>query len=285
MNKNIKRMFFVLTLVTLLVTVGAVSAADDANSTTAVDNSVSDVATVSDATGDTVAAEQVTTTSNDNKVDTKTIEKEEKNLKTETKTVDVNDGNSLLNTLTEAQSDNENDKYLINLNEGNYDLTSYTSNILIKRGNNGTVQSIEINGNNNTLKTTKNLNIQSTVIINDLNIYCNRISVTAKNSLTIYNTDINPNIYNTINGEFNIHNSTIHYDIMTNGNGITTIYDDCTYISGEFTGNGQLINSSYKGTNEIINENITKNITIPETGNITFTGCNITARITNNGNV
>ena len=36
MNKNIKRMFFVLTLVTLLATVGAVCATDDSNSTTAV---------------------------------------------------------------------------------------------------------------------------------------------------------------------------------------------------------------------------------------------------------
>ena len=78
MTKNIKKMFFVLTLITLLVTVGAVCAADDANSTTTVDSSVSD-ATISNTASDTVAAEPVTTNSNDNKVDTKTIEKENNN--------------------------------------------------------------------------------------------------------------------------------------------------------------------------------------------------------------
>jgi len=38
--KNIKRMFFVLALVTLLATVGAVCAADDADTTFATDTSV-----------------------------------------------------------------------------------------------------------------------------------------------------------------------------------------------------------------------------------------------------
>jgi len=46
MNKNVKRMFFVLTLVTLLATVGAVCAADDTNSTTTTDNNLSDATTV-----------------------------------------------------------------------------------------------------------------------------------------------------------------------------------------------------------------------------------------------
>jgi len=93
MNKNIKRMFFVLTLVTLLATLGAVCAANDANTTTAVDNSVSDVATVSDSASDTVATEHVQTTSNDNKIDTKTIIKDDKNLKTDIKTYIVNNDN------------------------------------------------------------------------------------------------------------------------------------------------------------------------------------------------
>ena len=65
MNKNVKRMFFVLTLVTLLATVGAVCATEDTNSTSTADNCISDVATVSDSASDTVAAEPVQTTSND----------------------------------------------------------------------------------------------------------------------------------------------------------------------------------------------------------------------------
>jgi len=106
MNENIKRMFFVLTLVTLLATVGAVCAADDANTTAAVDSGVSDVATVSETASDTLAAEQVTTTSDDNKVDTKTIEKEEKNLKKEPKTHIVNN-----DTITEIFSNNGTSPY------------------------------------------------------------------------------------------------------------------------------------------------------------------------------
>jgi len=86
MNKNIKSIFFVLTLVTLLIAVGTVSAADNANSTTAVENSISDAA-LSD--NDYVASEPVTT-SNDKQVDTKTIEKEEKNIKKDPITIDGN---------------------------------------------------------------------------------------------------------------------------------------------------------------------------------------------------
>jgi len=79
-------MFFVLTLITLLITVGAACAADDANTTAAVDDSVSGAA-VSD--NDYVATEPVQTTSND-KVDAKTIEKEEKQIKKDSITIDGN---------------------------------------------------------------------------------------------------------------------------------------------------------------------------------------------------
>jgi len=68
MNKNIKRMFFVLTLITLLATVGAVCATDDANSTTITDSSVNEH----------IVAQQITTTSNDiNYLSTKNVKKEE----------------------------------------------------------------------------------------------------------------------------------------------------------------------------------------------------------------
>ena len=75
--RNIKRMFLVLALVRLLATVGA-------DSTITTDTNVSDVATVSNTAGDTAVVKPVQTTSNDNKVDTKTIEKEDKQIKTAT---------------------------------------------------------------------------------------------------------------------------------------------------------------------------------------------------------
>ena len=88
MNKNIKRMFFVLTLVTLLVTAGAVCAADDSSSTTTAISNVSEVTTVSD-TATNHVAEPVQTISNDNKVDTKTIEREKTPEKTGEKTIET----------------------------------------------------------------------------------------------------------------------------------------------------------------------------------------------------
>ena len=106
MNKNIKRMFFVLTLVTLLATVGAVCAADDANTIAAVDSSsVSDVATVSDTTNDYIVAEPVTTTNKDNNVDAKTIEKEVQKEK--------NSLNSLVSSIKTVKSDDEEDILVI----------------------------------------------------------------------------------------------------------------------------------------------------------------------------
>lgn len=87
--QNIKRMFFVLALVMLLATVGAVHTADDADSTIATDTSVSGVATVSNTAGNNVGVKPVQTTSNDNKVDTKTIEKEDKQIKSDKSCVEV----------------------------------------------------------------------------------------------------------------------------------------------------------------------------------------------------
>lgn len=84
MNKNVKSMFFVVTLLTLLVAVSAVSASDVSEDTPIADslqdNVVSDVTQA--ASDDAVVAEQTTVTSSDNNVETtKNIEKEDKNKK------------------------------------------------------------------------------------------------------------------------------------------------------------------------------------------------------------
>ena len=72
MNKNVKRMFFVATLLVLLVGVTAVSASDVADDTTLVEDSDQTVA----------PTDVTTTTTSDNSVETaKTIEKEDKNCK------------------------------------------------------------------------------------------------------------------------------------------------------------------------------------------------------------
>ena len=193
MTKNVKSIFFVLTLVMLLVTVGAVSAADNANSTTAIDTSVNDVATVSDAASDTVAAEPVTTTSNDN-VDTSTTKEvavqssnthikeventitNEKNIKEITKqynndtlktasskTYTVNDFDTLHNALT------SNTYTTLTLNIKS-DITLEGDNQL-----NSAIKTLIINGNGKTIDGGHNylflkINSGSTVTIENLKI-------------------------------------------------------------------------------------------------------------------
>ncbi|RAP49034.1 MAG: hypothetical protein BZ133_08585, partial [Methanosphaera sp. SHI613] len=83
MNKNVKSIFFVVTLLTLLVAVSAVSASDVSDDTSIADclqdNVVSDVTQT--ASDDAVVAEQTTAASSDNNIETmKNIEKENKNV-------------------------------------------------------------------------------------------------------------------------------------------------------------------------------------------------------------
>ena len=109
MNKNIKSIFFVLTFIMLLVSVGAVCAADDTDSNDAA------ISTPQDTSSDVISEQ--TTSPTDNKIDTKTTIKEDKNLKTATKTVDVNNNNELTTTITNAVEDADNEEYVINLYE------------------------------------------------------------------------------------------------------------------------------------------------------------------------
>ena len=86
MNKNVKRIFFVLTILTLLVAITTVSATNDTCDTS---NVISETPAV-DQTSSEVISDEVTTTS-DNEVKTennKIIEKEDKKLKTENMSLD-----------------------------------------------------------------------------------------------------------------------------------------------------------------------------------------------------
>ncbi|MBR3213049.1 MAG: hypothetical protein IKF79_00900, partial [Methanosphaera sp.] len=149
MNKNIKSIFLVLAVITLLATLGSVCAADDANNTIATDNSISD-ATVTNTASNPVVQEPIQAASNDNKVDTKKIEKEDKQIKTATKTVEVNNYDELRTAINSAVQDAENDEYIINLNEGTYEMGmwegfnkgTYSPNIII-HANNQTLSSCD----------------------------------------------------------------------------------------------------------------------------------------------
>ena len=127
-------------LLVLLVGVTAISASD-----------VSDDATVLEDTSEKIAPTDVATATSDNNVETtKTIEKEDKNLKTATKTFEVNNYNELTTTMNNAVNDADNDEYIINLNEGTYQITS---RIELAKGSNTPI--ITINANNQTLSGNK----------------------------------------------------------------------------------------------------------------------------------
>jgi hypothetical protein len=286
MNKNIKSIFFVLTLITLLATVGAVSAADDSNSTSAVDNSVSD-ATLSD--NNAVAAEQVTT-SNDKQVDTKTIEKEDKNLKTATKTVEINNYNELTTTMNNAVNDAENDEYIINFNEGEYKLTgSVNYNI----GN--YAPKITLNVNNQTLLANGNSviffqnNVNNT--INQANInHLIAVGRTNAANLTLKNVTMNKEIRIYSYGILVLSNTTITSKVTNQGTLI--INDDTIFDSNAIlTSTGTIIvnntNIIYPAIDTFTGEtnlsNITINKNIVNNGIMTLNNVIINKTITNNG--
>jgi len=271
MNKNIKRMFFVLTLVTLLATVGAVCAVDDTNSTAVTDNSVSDVE-VSDSVSDTVAAEPATT--DDNKVNTKIIEKENKNLKTATKTVEVNNFNEFTTSINNAINDADNNEYIINLNTGNYQMVNnfgFTKSSPITK-------SITINGNNqvinSSLYTNLNFNnVQTNIIIKDLTIN-SRLNVYTTNMILInVITNNGVNIYS--NSNITIQNSTLNNTL--NNNAKVTLADDCIFTQ-QF---------SLGGTGQTITNDTERLIPYMNTFNGTYTlkNMNITSPISNYGNL
>ncbi|AWX32685.1 Ig-like domain-containing protein [Methanosphaera sp. BMS] len=138
----------------------------------------------------------------------------------------------------------------------------------------------------------------------------------SRRKVFINNSDINAFLY-TADGEVKIHNSVLNngflnwgasvyiYDTVTltdnfyllndeqedlpfNGGNLGKIYTNNPLLIQKLQEIGigyEPLDDPYDGNNEITNENITRDITIPVTGNITFTNCNISAKITNQGNI
>ena len=307
MTKNLKSMFFVLAIITLLTTVGAVCAADDTNTTTTVDNSISEVATVTDTTSNHIATEPITTTSN-KKVDTKTIEKENKNLKTATKTVEVNNYNELTSTINNAVNDADNDEYIINLNPGTYQIAA---NTVLNAGTK--TPNIIINANNQTLSGSKKT--LSTQFNNTCNVTINDATITQRlqnlaNNITIQNSNIsntfttqanmNSTLINsyingsiTNNGNTILENSTIASTISNNGN--LTICDDVIIGEGfSISGSGNIISNRtdlgpyltiLNGTYTINDYNYSYTSKRWNYGNLTITNSTINTMIDNYGNI
>jgi len=323
MTKNIKRMFFVLTLVTLLVTVGAVSAADDANSTAATDNSVSDVASVSDTTSDTIAAEPVQTTNDDNKVDTKMIEKEDKNIKKDPVTIDgvtynivyqnmsfyndlELDDNTIFDNCTFSSwmamelTITRNMKAI--LNNCNVDFTIYmrgNSQIII---NNSYINSEQFYGSNSATviiddntKTGSDFNMDyfGTILTNNTDI----LNSFTKNRIYLGNQIIeNQNITQFIQnyGNLTIKNTTINAQVQNYGN--LTIEDDVKFDENcQFNKNGTYIISDinkiaslmieYHGEYNFNNVTIRNNPYRTNYGTITFSNSIIDSNFINYGTI
>ena len=289
MNKNIKSIFLVLAFITLLATLGVVCAVDDANNTIATDASVSD-ATVTNTNSNPVVQEPIQTASNDNKVDTRTIEKENKNLKTSTKTVEVNNYDELSATINNAVNDLDNDEYIINLNEGTYQITTnqiYNSGY--KKPN------IIINGNNQILSASSNLRyirfnngcnitINNATITHTIQNYANNITFNnilktnrgftnqPNMNITLINSTINSSITN--NGLLIIDNNTIFTDSCTIDGGGQIIIDNITKLLPYMT----TFNGNY------IIENMTLTGAKTNNGNLTIRNSNISI-LNNNGNL
>ena len=212
--KNVKRIFFVLTLITLLLAVSTVSA---------VDNDTTDVVsqtpvTVTDASNDVISTEQVQTSSENIVTDTRNeLKKEEKQIKTSTQTVDVNDYDELKTAINNAVNDPAyNEEYIFNLNEGTYILNA---NALFNSGTN--TPNIIINANGQTLSSSKQT--QFVRFNNGCNITINDAIITHRlqnyiTNLTLNNVTINEQITNRADKTLTFINSTINCSISNNGN-------------------------------------------------------------------
>jgi len=208
--------------------------------------------------------------------------------------IDVNNLEELTNTMNIATNDIENE-YTINLNEGTYTGTTQTWN------EGDSTQKITINGNNQTINIDNQLNINSknTIIIKnttinarinnynpDLTIQDSTLQkeINNHNTLALNNTKTNNNINNDKNLTIiGILNSTIN-------NEGTLIIDQNTIIGEnyEIYGNGKIYTNATQtinGNQTITNKNFKLGVTIPTTGNITLTNCQINAKITNQGNL
>jgi len=227
MNKNIKRIFFVLTIVTLLTTVGGVCATDDTNSTAAIDNIVSDAA---ETNIDSTAIEPVQTTSNN--INTKIIEKEEKNLKQESTPIIIN---------SESDFDNlfDSDGYLSGVTDGstikiNTDISKNDKSYIINKAINLT------SDNNNTidLDTSMGYNLpDSQLHYTSFNFVAGAAGSNITN-IHFHNTEIYVNNTNSI--VFDGISVTVTDNTVGTEVGIMSIRDDSTNIT---------VKNSYFNTN------------------------------------
>ena len=239
----------------------AVSAVDD-NTTDSV---------MSQTQADTTVEPVTTTTSSDTTLkNTKQIEKATKeNVKTATKTVEVNDYNELATAINTAVADSENDEYVINLNNGTYQITS---NVNL---NNGTyTPKITINANQQTLtadSTNRILYFRTgcDITINDATISHRIINY---NKMTLNNVVLNAQFSNNaVDSELEITNSTLNTTI---GNSGKLTIDDKTTATENFkisasqgctlSTNNQNITDTLKANNCYVGETRIENATITQ---------------------
>ena len=132
-------------------------------------------------------------------------------LKTGTKTVEVNDYNELITELNNAVEDSENEIYIINLNEGTYQLQE---NDWLEFSRNDEGSNIIINGNKQELTveygyaylTFLNCNITLNEIYLKHDMYCYESTITIHDSIL----DLEPDSYLESDGTLTISNSTIN---------------------------------------------------------------------------
>lgn len=265
MNKNVKSMFFVVTLLTLLVAVSAVSASDVSEDTPIADslqdNVVSDVTQA--ASDNAVVAEQTTVTSSDNNVETtKNLEKEDKGLKKDSVTIDGVEYDTVLENqvIVERRTVNpENENMYINNCSFNY--VGDEGYSIIR--NDGKILYINNISHLDQIGL-RNYGENSIMIIN--------------NTYLDYNYDI------TNRAELYIYNSTIDCYIVNENK----IYIDELSTMGEhltFETEGEIIyinpSGIYEGNNTIENRIISSDII--NNGNLTIINSTLNSKIKNNG--
>ena len=293
MRKNIKGMFFVLLLITLIVGLTAVNATDDSNSTMTTNTDVK------------LSTSQDVTNTPDSHVESD-MKNNNKNLKTATNTVDVNNMNELTTTINNAVKDSQYDEYIINMNEGTYQITA---NVNYNTGN--CTPNIIINANNQTFtgsRTTYYLNFNNKCNISINNAIIN-IRLQNRHNLSLTNDTTLQSVTNYGNANLTIENSIIGNTLTNQANGITrstnntfnstlsnagTLYlSDDTILESTFrlTGSGKTYvndtNIIYPYANTFVGEStlhdIEINKTITNNGTLTLKNVTLNCATTNNG--
>ena len=283
MNKNVKRIFFVLTLVTLLATVGAVCAADDTNSTTTTDNNLSDATTVSKYDN----IEKISEVSDNNRTTVKNLEKKDKDIKTATKTVTVSNYDELTSAINSAVEDANNDEYIINLDEGTYTITktttynkgSYTPNIII----NANGQTLTSNNKKRYIQYENgcNITINNATITHSIRNYVN---------LKLNDTTITSEIRNNADSTITASNTTFSSKFINSG--MLILEEGVELTSGfEISGTGEIISENaniiYPYVNKFMGNNTLHDLTIDKIiinyGNLTLINITINQKIINSG--